>query len=489
MASLPAPRAGQRHTASESAQQEPEQATSPTSTVPEPTQEEPVQQQEAIVTIPRRPPITHQDTDVKKCWICFADETEDTPETSRWRSPCPCALVAHEECLLDWIADMESPSSRKRTITAPKLLCPQCKAEIHLARPWDPLVEFVKSFERVSTKITFPCLVMTACQTISQAFSVHGVHSIFAIFGEEDARQILDPYLYPSSYHDVWDVRQSLRAVAEHWRLHLGLPLITPMLILSRGSIADSLLPVLPIVFFATQGDANDTPLDALHWPPSASMAMAVLPYIRGAYNAYYRRAWLPHVQRWAREIQPRIAQAADDEQQQEDAAQNENADGGGAQPQRQDGEGVFEIRVDGNLWNDWGEAQEEQEAVVAEEQQGGNVQAEQEQQGQQQAQPQPNRERGLSISTTGLAERVLGALLFPSIAGASGELLRLCLPVKWTRDGATLLGRKWGRSVVGGCLFVVLKDAVMLYVRWKMAQQHRKRKVLDFKGRRRTTA
>ena len=104
-------------------------------------------------------------------------------------------------------------------------------------------------------------------------------------------------------------------------------------------------------------------------------------------------------------------------------------------------------------------------------------------------AQPQPNRERGLSISTTGLAERVLGALLFPSIAGASGELLRLCLPEKWTRDGATLLGRKWGRSVVGGCLFVVLKDAVMLYVRWKMAQQHRKRKVLDFKGRRRTTA
>ena len=39
----------------------------------------------------------------------------------------------------------------------------------------------------------------------------------------------------------------------------------------------------------------------------------------------------------------------------------------------------------------------------------------------------------------------------------------------------------KWGRSLVGGCLFVVLKDAVMLYVRWKMAQMHRGRRVLDF--------
>jgi hypothetical protein len=29
--------------------------------------------------------------------------------------------------------------------------------------------------------------------------------------------------------------------------------------------------------------------------------------------------------------------------------------------------------------------------------------------------------------------------------------------------------------------LFVVLKDAVMLYVRWRSARMHRERKVLDF--------
>ena len=36
---------------------------------------------------------------------------------------------------------------------------------------------------------------------------------------------------------------------------------------------------------------------------------------------------------------------------------------------------------------------------------------------------------------------------------------------------------------MVGGCLFVGIKDAVMLYVRWKMAQNHRRRRVLDHDG------
>ena len=109
--------------------------------------------------------------------------------------------------------------------------------------------------------------------------------------------------------------------------------------------------------------------------------------------------------------------------------------------------------------------------------------------------------ERRLSYSVTAIAETVLGALMFPTIAGISGELLRLCLPRSWTAPTMAsglfsrrlpakgLLQEKWGRSLVGGCLFVVLKDAVMLYVRWRMAQMHRNRKVLDYTGTRRAKA
>ena len=47
-------------------------------------------------------------------------------------------------------------------------------------------------------------------------------------------------------------------------------------------------------------------------------------------------------------------------------------------------------------------------------------------------------------------------------------------------RTSRGLLQEKWGRSLVGGCLFVVLKDAVMLYVRWRSAKMHKERRVLD---------
>ena len=139
---------------------------------------------------------------------------------------------------------------------------------------------------------------------------------------------------------------------------------------------------------------------------------------------------------------------------------------------------------------------------------------------GQQDAAPAPNvpmepaaprrqrarRERNLAFSTTSLADTILGALIFPSIAAAVGELLRHTLPASWvtppsgtpatswlggwikatSKPGSSgkptgFLQTRWGRSLVGGCLFVGFKDAVLLYVRWKMAQNHRRRRIMDY--------
>jgi hypothetical protein len=97
-------------------------------------------------------------------------------------------------------------------------------------------------------------------------------------------------------------------------------------------------------------------------------------------------------------------------------------------------------------------------------------------------------RERNATFSTGSIAETTLGALLFPNIAAIMGEVLRLALPASWVAPPAAgkaagFFQHKWARSIVGGCLFVGLKDAVLLYVRWKMAQAHRQRKVLDYDG------
>ena len=96
----------------------------------------------------------------RKCWICFADETEDTPTSSEWRSPCPCSLKAHESCLLDYVADLEAPQNGKR-IGPPKIQCPQCKAKINIARPRSFVVEGVRAVQRASARTILPFTLVT----------------------------------------------------------------------------------------------------------------------------------------------------------------------------------------------------------------------------------------------------------------------------------------------------------------------------------------
>ena len=98
------------------------------------------------------------------------------------------------------------------------------------------------------------------------------------------------------------------------------------------------------------------------------------------------------------------------------------------------------------------------------------------------------------NVSTTQIASTVMGALFFPAISSLMGDLLKIALPAKWiskesSRWGVKVSGgmlkEKWGRSIIGGCLFVVLKDAVTLYCKWKKARDFGKKRILDYVGER----
>ncbi|KAL2355315.1 hypothetical protein BJ546DRAFT_973079 [Cryomyces antarcticus] len=466
--------------------------------------------------------------DARKCWICFSDETEDTPLSTEWRSPCPCALTAHEGCLLDWIADMESPATRKRNGPPAKILCPQCKSEIHLSRPTSYVVNAVQAFERAAGKMVMPAALVATAYAVREGCLMHGVHSVYAVFGDRDGVRILSPLILdavsppPLSISAIFSPQTlpghfwaAVDRLTHHWRLSLGLPLIPPILLLSRTSLADSVLPVLPMLFFATQTHAQHNALDNIgSWPPTAALSFALLPYVRSAYNALYDYVWAEKERKWLREILPRSGAeqggdaGAGDQAQPADVADDED-------------DNIFELRVDGDFLEDWGEAGGDDE-IQGEEpvpqmiwgmgQNNGDQDAPpldappladaappQEQPAAPPPPPHVHQERRLTVSTTHLAETVLGALLFPTISATMGELLRLALPSSWTtpalaswtlRGGSRpgkatgILQERWGRSIVGGCLFVVLKDAVMLYVRWKMAMGHRKRRVLDYDKR-----
>jgi hypothetical protein len=389
--------------------------------------------------------------------------------------------------------------------------------------------------------LIYPGAATVLLGTVYNASMAWGIHSIYAVFGADDGFRILRPIILnhvrrPIEFENVTprDLGTNVLALLLdhiiHWRLYVGLPLITPTIILSRTTLADSILPVLPILFFATQTPSGNDPLEFGTWPPSAGLAFSILPYLRTAYNAYYRRVWLPKERQWLKEIQPRARAELNEGDPGNPAVLPDNMD--------PDEEPLLEVRLDGGWEGDWDsdveDAEGEGEGVVEEAQlrggrenaaiqdlaaeaiplppdanegqqdepRNGNAQPDQP------AAPQPGAQQAagaaagaagggerMRVSLGPIAETVLGALLFPSIAGMSGELLKLALPRAWTTAPAMpsrgariaakgLLQEKWGRSLVGGCLFVVFKDAVMLYVRWKMAQMHRKRRVLDWEGR-----
>ncbi|KAF2210717.1 hypothetical protein CERZMDRAFT_44940 [Cercospora zeae-maydis SCOH1-5] len=469
--------------------------------------------------------VGEDEEELKRCWICMSDSTEDGPDTSPWRDPCPCALVAHEDCLLDWIADMESPKNALNRNRSGKIECPQCKAEIKLSRPRDYIVDAMRSLERMTDRAVIPVSGLALSSAMIHLSQYVGVHTIYAIFGAEDGNRLLEPLwrmaiqppveVYASEPEKVWEILSTLFLDRlKHWRLLVGLPMITPVLVLSRTSLADSVLPVLPIVFFASQAHSPSDALDFASWPPSASFAFAVLPYVRSLYNAYYQRAWAEKEKQWLEAVKPRVSQ-----QNEEDAAANNGQNLGEVE---EDGN-VLEVRIEQEMDQDDGEnvdraeqagdeAAQQADAPQRDLPEGGGFPR-----GDNEAAPAPvvrrerleeargqqnnagnvqNVERRLSLSLTGIAETVIGALFFPTIAGLAGEALKLVLPGAWVTEppmhlfagrgkvketwAAGFLQKKWARSLIGGCLFVVCKDFLRLYVCWRAAQLHKDRRVLD---------
>ncbi|KAL4873433.1 hypothetical protein BDV12DRAFT_159976 [Aspergillus spectabilis] len=409
--------------------------------------------------------------DPRKCWICYTDETEDTPLNSEWRSPCPCALTAHEACLLDWLADMENPRSRKHNSRSAKMVCPQCKTEIIVTRPRSYIVDVVRLVERLAGRLVLPGMVFTLAGTVWAGCCAHGVYSMYFVFGTDEAKYILE-----EAADGAWNSG-----------LNLGLPLIPLVLIFSRTRYAEGLLPAIPVLFFATHNPGHEPDFDL--WPPSAAVAFAALPYIKSFYNAVYERLFGKLERRWIAEVQPRQA----DINELDDNAPPEHPE---PDPEPEDGHILMEFDVEfqvgmgiddgpqGLLGLGGGNGQQqagqpaEQPAGQQEQNQGGGING--------QALGLGQREN-IVHETSSLADLVLGALAFPAISASMGGLLKNVLPKSWTTASALERGRpgllqtRWGRSVVGGCAFVLLKDVLVLYCRWKLAQTHRRRRVLNY--------
>lgn len=415
----------------------------------------------------------------RKCWICYTDETEDSPLNSEWRSPCPCALTAHEACLLDWLADLENPRSRRRNGRGTKMACPQCKTEIIVTRPRSYVVDLLRLVERVAGRLVLPGMVFTVAGTVWAGCCAHGVYSMYLVFGTEEAKQILE-----DSVEGPWSPG-----------LNLGLPLIPLVLVFSRTRYAEGILPAIPVLFFAAHNPGQEPDFDL--WPPTPAMTFAALPYVKSFYSALYDRLFGGLERKWIAEVQPRAAEETMDQVQQQDQAEGLNRFGDNG-----NGQILMEIDLELQVGMDNNDEPLEAQAQMEVNEEGAD-------QGAQDGQAQENGEQenghGMGLGrrqneiihdTGNLADTVLGALVFPAISASMGGLLKYVLPRSWTtptsvleRSRPGLLQTRWGRSVVGGCMFVLLKDALVLYCRWKLAQTHRRRKVLNYDRAKRTTS
>jgi len=105
--------------------------------------------------------------------------------------------------------------------------------------------------------------------------------------------------------------------------------------------------------------------------------------------------------------------------------------------------------------------------------------------------QPVEQDNRG-SPTLSDIVNATVTQLLFPFLSAGIGGALYLTLPRTWVRrvpgrPPTGFLQERWGRSLVGGGLFVVFRDAFNLYTKYRRVQVKKHRKVVD-QGRRVTS-
>jgi hypothetical protein len=214
-------------------------------------------------------------TEPRHCWICLQDEGEEEDQDKHeWRSPCPCNLQAHEECMLEWIADREAEDARGGRTTS-TILCPQCKSEIKVQRPRDIIVSLYGIVRSIGRLLIIPTGLSAVTGILYSGSMVYGINTFYLIFGEDVAHDILygnngqrklfeDGWLLSKlaeriSHHlsgwqspllklfNITDPFMPYYTTAEAAKLFFGMPLIAPALIISRTSLAEHAFAILPI--------------------------------------------------------------------------------------------------------------------------------------------------------------------------------------------------------------------------------------------------
>ncbi|KAM0325773.1 hypothetical protein ACHAQA_007074 [Verticillium albo-atrum] len=462
---------------------------------------------------------------VGRCFVCLTDQDESSSE--EWVNPCPCSLEGHQDCMMHWIAELERENK--------PFQCPVCKADISVDEPFDPAVAIGNRLHQAFSRISPPLLGTGVAIGTWLGLATYG-DVAFQIFAGPEAR-----------FHFLNDPRQEHGARLGRY---LGLAAVAPTLILSQsipglGNVI--FLPMAALVSLNTiwerKANANGRQFGTFHmardehffsWPPSPELVCTAFPYVR----ATYRSLWREFVRPYENKLDRRIAGLPDPEPPRNDGQRNDRHHDHDHDHDHDDDEGGIagvlgaainlldipevdvelqveeqiiqvedddprlgqdRIRVEfGDVQDEGGFDEDPMPDLIPRDEDAHNQRDNDDD-----AAPPPvvapapihdQRQWNLHASLRDVANAMAGALLLPAISSGAGELLQLLLPKHMTMLSNRPLGRPgllqqtWGRSLVGGCMYLVLRDAFKLYTKYRRAVNRPLRKVRNVDRKRGST-
>ncbi|KAK0627279.1 hypothetical protein B0T14DRAFT_512336 [Immersiella caudata] len=488
-------------------------------------------------------PIATADTQ-HVCFICL--QTDADAPNGPWVHACPCSLEAHEKCMLQWIAEMETtPRTSTNSQSSQGLRCPACRARIRVEEPRDSVVAFYNAFQRTYGRIS-PMILLTIVSGGTMVGSAwYGWNALSVFAGSHAARRWLGARVMPSRF--------------------AGMP--TPVaLVTSAVRLAELSLigPGLVVLWWVPGAEFSMLPGSVLYagslvargelfsWPPSPEWAFTLMPVVHVTYDFLYAEFLGPIEKRFNQVLRGRPTTESTAAAEQVDAEQGDGA------PAEQNGErrglGRTALAWLGRLLGgplfhgNEGEENNEQEdievdiridlAAAGEEVEADDpevdadaddlaeaiqgefqmvpeepVQLEEEQPRAEERDADPplpaeprqrrrDRQRGRNRADNAnggqnrlveeprvslfsvIMNGMTTTLLFPAISYGMGELVRRVVPASWARPptyrrpATGLLQYRWGRSLIGACLFFVLRDAFALYYKYRRVQVKLARRV-----------
>lgn len=206
----------------------------------------------------------------RRCWICFdEDDGDDNNCQDVWVKPCPCSLVSHEQCLLDWITESQKDAPAK------KVHCPQCGTPYVVSGSTSLTLVVLTLLDKLAhAAAPYITLLGLGCSVFITS-TTYGAYTVMALLGPEQGEQLIGT---PAQWS---------------WRVWSSLPFIPVILVSSRFRWADGLLPFAAVFLLRAAGH----PMHQLKlsWPLSPATVLGLFPWIRYVYCQNNKHTHIKH--------------------------------------------------------------------------------------------------------------------------------------------------------------------------------------------------